>query len=161
SEGKFESDAFFDLADEMGILVMIGWCCCDQWETWDKWDDEDHRVAVLSLADQARRLRNHPSILVWLNGSDGPPPPPVQKAYLDELGGADWRAGVLSSAAEKPAGSGPSGVKMRGPYEYVPPSYWLLDTKNGGAFGFDTEVSPGAAVPPVASLRQMLTPEHL
>jgi exo-1,4-beta-D-glucosaminidase len=161
SEGKFESDEFFDLADEMGLLVMIGWCCCDQWETWDKWNDEDHRVAVASLVDQTRRLRNHPSVLVWLNGSDGPPPPAVEKAYLDALERVDWRAPVLSSAADKPATTGPSGVKMRGPYEYVPPSYWLLDTKSGGAFGFDTEVSPGAAVPPVASLKQMLTAEHL
>src|SRR5205823_1315596 len=80
--------------------------------------------------------------------------------YLDELSRVDWDRPVLSSAADKPAASGPSGVKMRGPYEYVPPSYWLLDTKNGGAFGFDTEVSPGAAVPPLESLREMLGPEH-
>jgi exo-1,4-beta-D-glucosaminidase len=161
SEGKFESDEFFDVADEEGVLVMIGWCCCDHWETWDKWDEEDRRVAVLSLADQTRRLRNHPSVFVWLNGSDGPPPAPVEKAYLDELDRVEWSLPVLSSAADKRAASGPSGVKMRGPYDYVPPSYWLLDTKNGGAFGFDTEVSPGAAVPPVESLEAMLGPDHL
>jgi len=161
SEGKFESDEFFDLADEQGILVMIGWCCCDHWETWDKWDAEDRRVAVASLVDQTRRLRNHPSVFAWTNGSDGPPPPPVEKAYLDELERVEWSSPVLSNAADKPGIGGASGVKMRGPYEYVPPSYWLLDSKNGGAFGFDTEVSPGAAVPPIESLRQMLPPEHL
>jgi exo-1,4-beta-D-glucosaminidase len=161
SEGKFESDEFFDVADEEGILLMIGWCCCDHWETWDKWDAEDHRVAVASLGDQTRRLRNHPSVFVWTNGSDGPPPPAVEKAYLDELDRVDWAAPVLSNATDKPGMGGPSGVKMRGPYEYVPPSYWLLDTKHGGAFGFDTEVSPGAAVPPIESLKQMLPAEHL
>jgi exo-1,4-beta-D-glucosaminidase len=161
SEGKFESDEFFDLADEQGILVMIGWCCCDHWETWDKWDAEDRRVAVASLADQTRRLRNHPSVFAWLNGSDGPPPPAIEKSYLDELERVEWAVPVLSNATDKPGMGGPSGVKMRGPYEYVPPSYWLLDSKNGGAFGFDTEVSPGAAVPPIESLKQMLPPEHL
>ncbi|HEY8151081.1 MAG TPA: sugar-binding domain-containing protein, partial [Vicinamibacteria bacterium] len=161
SEGKFESDEFFDLADEQGILVMIGWCCCDHWETWDKWDAEDRRVAVASLADQTRRLRNHPSVFVWLNGSDGPPPPAIEKSYLDELERVEWAAPVLSNATDKPGLGGPSGVKMRGPYEYVPPSYWLLDSKNGGAFGFDTEVSPGAAVPPIESLKEMLPAEHL
>jgi exo-1,4-beta-D-glucosaminidase len=161
SEGKFESDEFFDVADEQGILVMIGWCCCDHWETWDKWDAEDHRVAVASLADQARRLRNHPSVFAWTNGSDGPPPPAVEKAYLDELDRVEWATPVLSNATDKPGVGGPSGVKMRGPYEYVPPSYWLLDAKNGGAFGFDTEVSPGAAVPPIESLKEMLPPEHM
>jgi len=50
---------------------------------------------------------------------------------------------------------------MTGPYEYVPPSFWYLDTRHGGAFGFNTETSPGAAIPPVASLRRMLPPDHL
>jgi len=104
SEGKFETDELFDTADEQGILLMIGWCCCDQWEAWDKWDEEDRRVAVLSLADQTRRLRNHPSVFVWLNGSDGPPPASVEKAYLDELERVDWELPVLSSAADKQIG---------------------------------------------------------
>ena len=57
--------------------------------------------------------------------------------------------------------SGPSGVKMRGPYDYVPPSYWLEDTQNGGAFGFATEIGPGAAVPPIESLKRMLPADKL
>ena len=50
---------------------------------------------------------------------------------------------------------------MTGPYEWVPPVYWLTDTKHGGAFGFITETSPGPAIPPMASLRQFIPPEHL
>ncbi len=57
--------------------------------------------------------------------------------------------------------SGPSGVKMRGPYAYVPPSYWLTDTERGGAFGFATEIGPGAAVPPLESLERMLPADRL
>jgi len=45
---------------------------------------------------------------------------------------------------------------MNGPYQWVPPNYWLLDTKHGGAFGFATEISPGPAVPPVSSLKMMM-----
>src|SRR5262245_638096 len=156
-EGKLEGDLFYDLADEMGLLVMAGWCCCDQWEQWDKWDEEDHRVGPASLRDQIRRIRTHPSVLVWLNGSDFPPVAKVEQAYLDVLKELEWSRPVLSSATEAPGPvSGPSGVKMRGPYDYVPPSYWLLDKKRGGAFGFDTEVGPGAAVPPIDSLKAML-----
>ena len=59
SEGKFESDEFFDLADEQGILVMIGWCCCDHWETWDKWDAEDRRVVRVSLTGNGRLQHLH------------------------------------------------------------------------------------------------------
>ncbi len=155
-EGKLERDEFFDLADRYGILIMPGWCCCDQWEKWDRWDAEDRRVGPASLRDQIRRLRNHPSVFVWLNGSDNPPPEDVERDYFAVLNELDWRKPIVSSATEKKAASGPSGVKMRGPYDYVPPSYWLTDTRNGGAFGFATEIGPGGAVPPLASLRQML-----
>jgi len=31
-EGKMEPDEFYDLADEAGLLVMPGWCCCDAWQ---------------------------------------------------------------------------------------------------------------------------------
>jgi exo-1,4-beta-D-glucosaminidase len=161
-EGKLETDLFYDLADEFGILVMPGWCCCDQWERWAQWDDEDHRVGPASLRDQALRLRNHPSVLVWLNGSDFPPPAEVERAYLDVLAEADWSKPILSNATDAPGPvSGPSGVKMRGPYDYVPPSYWLTDTRNGGAFGFATEIGPGAAVPPLESLERMLPADRL
>ncbi len=160
-EGKLENDELYEITDREGILVMPGWCCCDQWEKWQDWTEENRRVAVLSLADQARRLRTHPSVFVWLNGSDNPPPAEVEKDYLDVLAKAEWPRPILSSATEKGAASGPSGVKMRGPYDYVPPSYWLADKKNGGAFGLATEISPGAAVPPVESLRRMVGPDHL
>lgn len=161
-EGKLETDEFYDLADREGVLLMPGWCCCDQWEMWDKWDAEDHRVAPASLRDQILRLRNHPSVLVWLNGSDFPPPPNVEKAYLDVLTKLEWSKPILSNATDTPGKlSGPTGVKMRGPYDYVPPPYWLTDTKNGGAFGFATEMGPGGAVPPIESLKKMLPPEHL
>jgi exo-1,4-beta-D-glucosaminidase len=161
-EGKLESDLFYDLADEHGILLMPGWCCCDQWEMWDKWDAEDHRVGPASLRDQILRIRNHPSAFVWLNGSDFPPPAGVEKAYLDVLAELEWSKPVLSNATETPGPvSGPTGVKMRGPYDYVPPAYWLTDTKKGGAFGFATEMGPGAAVPPIETLRKMMPSERL
>ncbi|HEX5473518.1 MAG TPA: hypothetical protein VFX12_02555 [Vicinamibacterales bacterium] len=161
-EGKLEPDDFYDAADREGILVMPGWCCCDQWEKWDKWDPEDYTVGPDSLRDQLLRLRNHPSIFVWLNGSDKPPIPAVEKKYLQIEQDVEWNRPTISSAAEPTTPvSGPSGVKMRGPYAYVPPSYWLEDTKHGGAYGFATEISPGAAVPPIESLETMLPKDHL
>jgi exo-1,4-beta-D-glucosaminidase len=161
-EGKLETEEFFDLADRSGILVMAGWCCCDRWEEWKKWTSVTHAVSQASLKDQARRLRSHPSVLVWLNGSDNPPPSDVERDYLAVLKAADWQKPVLSSAQEKATEvTGESGVKMTGPYEYVPPSYWLADTRHGGAFGFNTETSPGPAVPPIESLKAMLPADHL
>lgn len=161
-EGKLDTDDFFRLADEKGILVMAGWCCCDHWEHWKDWTPEDLEVATASLRSQSLRLRSHPSLLVWLNGSDGPPPANVETAYLNVLKETHWPNPVLSSAAAKATTvTGPSGVKMSGPYDYVPPSYWLRDTKYGGAHGFNTETSAGAAIPTIDSLKKMMPAKDL
>jgi len=50
---------------------------------------------------------------------------------------------------------------MTGPYEYVPPVYWLTDSKAGGAYGYNTETSPGPAIPPRESLERFIPKEHL
>src|SRR5262249_35216281 len=61
----------------------------------------------------------------------------------------------VSSASGKATTVGPSGVKMTGPYEYVAPSFWYLDTKYRGAYGFNMEPVP--AIPPIESILRMLT----
>lgn len=157
-EGKLGSDDMFDIADEMGILIMPGWCCCDHWEHWDKWVAKDHEIANASLYSQISRLRSHPSVFVWLNGSDGPPPAPVESDYIAVLKERDWVNPVVSSASAKPTSvTGASGVKMSGPYDYVPPEYWYLDTnKLGGAYGYNTETSPGPAIPSSADVKRTL-----
>jgi exo-1,4-beta-D-glucosaminidase len=161
-EGKIESDEFFKLADEKGILIMAGWCCCDLWEEWDKWKGDQLAVGSESVRSQSLRLRAHPSLLMWLNGSDKPPPAEVEQLYLQVLKETSWPNPIVSSASQTPATfSGPSGMKMTGPYDYVPPSYWLIDTKHGGAYGFNTETSPGPAVPTPNSLKKFIPIDHL
>jgi exo-1,4-beta-D-glucosaminidase len=162
-EGKIETDHFFETADRMGILVMPGWCCCSIWEQWAKWTPETHAIANASLRTQILRLRNHPSVFVWLNGSDMPPSPDVESDYLQIEKDLNWPNPVISSASAEPTDiTGASGVKMTGPYEYVPPNYWLADVdKHGGAWGYNTETSPGPAPPPVEDIRQMVGLGHL
>lgn len=162
-EGKLESDAFFDLADRMGILILAGWCCGDRWEHWTDWKPHDHVIANESLRTQLLRLRSHPSLALWMNGSDNPPRADIETTYLEILAETAWPNPVVSSATAVPTSvSGPTGVKMTGPYDYVPPSYWLVDGSHfGGAFGFNTETSPGAAIPDRGSLEKFLPPEKL
>jgi exo-1,4-beta-D-glucosaminidase len=156
-EGNYENDRFFHRTDSLGLLVMTGWVCCSAWEQWPRWGQEQHAVAGASLRDQIRRLRSHPSVFVWLNGSDGPPPADVERMYLDVEAHEDWPNPTISSASAKPTDvSGASGVKMTGPYDWVPPSYWLEDSTHGGAWAYNTETSPGAAVPPIESMRRMI-----
>ena len=100
-EGKLETQEFFDLADHDGILVMAGWCCCDFWERWPRWKPQDFEIAQQSLRDQIYRLRSHPSLVMWLNGSDNPPPPDVEQMYLDIEKQLLWPNPVVSSATGK------------------------------------------------------------
>ena len=162
-EGKLETDDFYNLADQQGVLIMAGWCCCDHWELWKQWKPGDLEIATASLRSQILRMRSHPSMLVWLNGSDNPPPANVETAYIQVLKDTDWPNPYLSSASQAPTTvTGKSGVKMTGPYDYVPPSYWLIDTsKYGGAFGFNTESGPGPAVPVESCLKKFIPADHL
>jgi exo-1,4-beta-D-glucosaminidase len=161
-EGKVDRDDFFTRADRLGILLMPGWCCCDAWERWSHWTPETKSIAAASLTDQIARLRNHPSVFVWLYGSDNPPPPEIENMYLGILKDLEWPNPSVSSASEqKTKVTGVSGVKMTGPYEYVPPVYWLADSKAGGAWGYNTETSPGPAIPTKESLEKFIPKEHL
>src|SRR5580700_7451625 len=160
-EGKIEDDHFLELCDQYGILVLAGWCCCDHWEKWQEWSAEDETIAAESLRDQLRRMERHPALFDWMYGSDNPPPPKIEQIYLDVIKETEWPNPYHSSATAKPTKlGGPTGVKMTGPYEYVAPEYWLLDSKFGGAHGFNTETSPGPSPPPVESMKRMLPEEH-
>ena len=166
SEGKLEDTRFYDLADREGIMILAGWECCDKWESWamtggEPWDAADEKVAADSMASEARLLRSHPSVIGFLIGSDNAPPAAIAKAYLDALHAEDWSLPIIAAASDQAtAETGPSGMKMAGPYDWVPPSYWYAD-KLGGAFGFDSEVSAGATIPPLEDLSRMLSPQEL
>jgi exo-1,4-beta-D-glucosaminidase len=166
SEGKLENARFYELADRDGIMVLAGWECCDKWESAAKtggapWDANDLKVAQASMASEARLLRNHPSVIGFLIGSDNAPPPALAKMYVDTLHAEDWPTPIIAAAVDQAtAETGPSGMKMTGPYAWVPPSYWYAD-KLGGAFGFNSETSAGADIPRLEDLTRMLSPLEL
>ncbi len=161
-EGKVDRKEFFDKTDRLGLLVMPGWICCDTWEHWSSWTPDSKKIAAASLVDQIKSLRNHPSVFVWLYGSDNPPPPEIENMYLGILKDLEWPNPSVSSASETPTTvTGPSGVKMTGPYEYVPPVYWYADTEAGGAYSYNTETSPGPAIPTKESLAKFIPKDHL
>jgi exo-1,4-beta-D-glucosaminidase len=171
----------YDLCDENGILLMVGWSC--QWEWPDylgmelkiKPGDENLPInegvdlyavkltpdeeTLLSnyLRDQVKWLRNHPSIFTWAGGSDAMPKPSLEKRYLETLKKYDpTRPFLISSGEFTSELTGKSGMKMNGPYEYVPPVYWFEDKKLGGAFGFNSETGPGPQIPPISSIKKMI-----
>ncbi|WEO99221.1 exo-beta-D-glucosaminidase [Streptomyces sp. FXJ1.172] len=168
-EGHLEPDEFFGLADRYGVLTLPGWECCDKWEgnvngdgePGEPWTDADYPVAKASMAAEATRLRDHPSVLSFLIGSDFAPDAKIEKTYLDALRAADWPDPVVSAASDNSSPQlGSSGMKMTGPYDWVPPGYWYAK-REGGATGFNSETSAGPSIPTLDTLRRMLTPAEL
>ena len=166
-----KNQTMYNLCDEKGILIMVGWSC--QWE-WPQYlgkptdneyggivGDDDINMISDAFKDQIVWLRNHPSIFSWVAGSDLIPKPKLEKKYFDIFEEYDSTRVYLASAKNATTLNGPTGVKMEGPYAYVPPIYWYSDTIKGGAYGFNTETGPGAQVPPLQSLEKMISKDKL
>jgi exo-1,4-beta-D-glucosaminidase len=165
SEGKMEDDNFYDLCDKYGMLVMTGWMCCGVWQHPEHWDAGERKVAMASDSSVMYWLRNKASLLVWLNGSDMPPTDTtVERDYLNIEKALKWPNPVIATANEgKSKVSGYSGVKMAGPYEWVPPIYWETDSthKFGGTWSVATEISPGPSIPTYESLIKFIPKDSL
>jgi exo-1,4-beta-D-glucosaminidase len=163
-EGKLPGERIVDMADEMGIPLMLGWMCCNQWEKWAQWDEEDNRVARASLRSQIETLRHHASVVLWANGSDGRPPPTVLGDYHRILSELHWPNAIVDtvSALAKDARGEPlwDGIHMAGPYSWRPPSYWFsgryLATQGATAEQGDNE-----HIPPFASLKKFIPADKL
>ena len=173
-----KNKTLYDAADENGLLIMVGWSCQWEWNNYcgreeDKYmcirTPEDIELHTRQFNEQVKWLRNHPSVLVWVTGSDKYPRPEVQEKLSEYLKESDPTRPVLISCqdikvTEEENRNGvyeDSGVKMYGPYDYEPPVYWYADTSYGGAYGFNTETGPGPQVPPLESLKRMLPEENL
>lgn len=163
TEGKFEDDNFYELCDQYGILVFAGWMCCGTWEYPENWNAEERHVAMESERSMMYWLRNKASLMVWANGSDFPPTvKSVEEDWLAIQKELKWPNPIVGTTDETFSEvSGVSGLKMNGPYEWVPPIYWETDTQYGGAWSFATEISPGVSMPPYESLIKFLPEESI
>ena len=163
-ESKISSARFVEMADEMGIPLMYGWMCCNQWEKWQQWDDEDRRVAQESMRSQIDMLRSHASVFVWANGSDGRPPAEVLANYHRILTDLHWQNATVDtvSSLNRDADGRTlwDGIQMAGPYSWRPPSYWFSN-QYAAARGSSAEQGDNEHIPPYASLRRFIPPDKL
>lgn len=176
-EGKNEHPELYEAADRLGIMILAGWECCDKWEAWSYnqdlavptpvWNEEDYGIANTSMFHEAGMLQTHPSVMGYLIGSDYWPDDKAAPMYVKALKSQDWMTPVLASASRRgyPAFMGSPGLKMEGPYDWVPPNYWY-DTEPsasrlGAAFGFGSELGAGVGTPDISSLKKFLPPADL
>ena len=157
-ELKFADDDMLALADREGMPVMLGWMCCAQWEHWDQWDAEDHRVAHASMQSQIRNLRPHAAVFLWANGSDGLPPDPVLADYRQILTDLHWQNAIVDTVSN--FNRNWSGIHMQGPYIWHPPYYWFSE-KFGPARGSSAEEGDNEIIPPLESLKKFIPADKL
>ncbi|MBR9998569.1 MAG: glycosyl hydrolase [Cyclobacteriaceae bacterium] len=92
-----ERPAFYNSCDKYGILVwqdfwMTG-DCNGRWQDPRKKDDQwvrkkypdDHDLFVVSVIDQVKMIRNHPSLAIWCGGNEIGPPEDIVKIMKDTL----------------------------------------------------------------------------
>ncbi len=163
-ESKISSEHIVELADEQGIPLMFGWMCCNQWEMWDQWEEEDHRVAEQSLRSQILMLRHHPSVTIWANGSDGLPPDPVLNTYHKILADLQWQnatVDTVSSFAKDDHGERKwNGIHMEGPYSWRPPTYWFSG-RYAASRGSCAEQGDNEHIPTYESLKKFIPADKL
>ena len=65
--GIYEDDLFYDLCDEMGLMVWQDFMfACSTYPAEGEWLGSVRQEAI----DNVRRLRNHPSIVIWCGGNE-------------------------------------------------------------------------------------------
>ncbi len=65
--GYYETDEFYDICDELGIMIWQDFMFGNDWQPGAyNWKLN----AAAEAADQLRRLRNHPSIVIWCGNNE-------------------------------------------------------------------------------------------
>ncbi len=163
-EGKFPGDHLIETADELGIPLMYGWMCCNQWEKWAQWDTEDRNIAQASMRSQIQEFGPHASAFIWANGSDGRAPPEVRGWYHDILSELHWQNATVDTVSsinrDENGDIAWDGIQMAGPYSWRPPSYWFAG-KYAATRGSSAEQGDNEHIPPFASLKQFIPADKL
>jgi len=115
--GQTGDDEFFEACDKYGVMV---------WE--DFWlanpvdgpNPDDPDMFLANAKDFILRLRNHPSIAIWVGRNEGNPPPPIEVGREGHPGLEGIIAELHPGMKYIPSSAG-GGVSGGGPYRTTPP----------------------------------------
>ncbi len=141
--GQNTEEAFFDLADEYGLMVWS-----DFWLSTQDWNEQPGDLALFlaNAEDVIRRFRNHPSIVIWCGRNEGVPPPALNEG-LDAL----VRQNDCSRYYQP--SSRDIDLLTSGPWTYGDPVNFF----NRYGLGFSTEL--GLPNPPTADAFRAMMPQ--
>lgn len=166
---------FFRICNELGLLVWHDfWITGDCQGTWDKGSQDypfEADVFLKNAADVVKKLRNHPSLIVWTGGNEGHPREEIYVPLRNEIvARLDGTRPFLPSSGytEPPKSWGLSwpddhkaGSYSGGPYHWIDPREYYRKVKEGKDWLFKNEVGI-PSVPHWESLKKFipdLTPE--
>ncbi|MGA2952208.1 MAG: LamG-like jellyroll fold domain-containing protein [Caulobacteraceae bacterium] len=121
--GQNTEEAFYDLADEYGLLVLN-----DFWESTQDYqlEPDDPDLFLANAADVITRDRIHPSIALWFGRNEGVPQPVLNEGLerlVREEDGTRWYT-PSSNRIE---------LQDSGPYDYRPPADYFAKYAKGFA----------------------------
>ncbi|MDR3128676.1 MAG: discoidin domain-containing protein [Tannerellaceae bacterium] len=115
--GQTGDDSFYEACDKHGIMVWQ-----DFWlaNPWDGPVPDDNDLFMMNAEDFVKRIRNHPSIAIYVGRNEGNPPEALDRAIRTMLPALHPGIHYISNSA---AGV----VSGKGPYRALPPKeYYLL-----------------------------------
>ena len=124
--GIVESDRFYDLCDEYGLLVWQ-----EFFLTADTVQPDDRALYLDNVAQQVKRIRNHPSVVHWCGANESTAIEGTEKLIRELTGTESW---MPQSECE--------GVHDGSPYFPVNPMRYYADTaspRGSRVYGFSPE----------------------
>ena len=145
--GIAESDLFYQLCDEYGIMVWQ-----EFWMTGDTRHPHDESVYFNNMASTVKRIRNHPSIVFYVSSNES-----------TEVSGAREFLEALDGTRPYQMQSECDGIHDGSPYKQVNPMRHYTNTasdRGSRVDGFNPEYG-APTLPVIESLRKMMPPEQL
>ena len=119
--GQSTEEAFYELADEYGLLVWN-----DFWASTQNYniEPEDPALFLQNARDTILRFRNHPSIAEWCGRNEGVPQPILNEG-LEEL------TRTVDGTRYYTPTSNQVNLQASGPYLYVNPKLYFTELNHG------------------------------
>ncbi|MCU1679653.1 MAG: beta-galactosidase [Amycolatopsis sp.] len=148
--GQSSTEDFFEACDENGILV---------WQDFFSSTEGPGPANVVRDLDNIRdcivRFRNHPSILLWCGGNEGPPPQPIIDGLDALVAELDPQRAVLTSSAGDTGKDPINGYTSGGPYHWVTPGTHFATNDGTHWPPFHNEVG-SYSIPTLEFIKKML-----
>ena len=119
--GQNTEAAFYDLADEYGLMVWN-----DFWDSTQNYNAEaaDPALFLANAKDTILRFRNHPSIVMWCGRNEGVPQPIITD-------GIDNLTHTLDGTRYYSPSSNQVNLQDSGPYQYQNPADYYTKLNHG------------------------------